>query len=427
MNLTGLTQPIPEAGRGAFDANGGSQSDGSRADSFPEDMCASERSPIDAVGRIAPREYKPGLDGVVAAQTRLSSVDGEAGELIIAGFPVGQLAQHATFEEVTYLLWNGELPDQRAAETFAEELAARRVLPSATVQLLRDSAALNASPMDALRMAAGTLSLGVGGNSSREEALTLVAAMPTIVAAYHRLLQGLQPIAPNMGLKSHAANFLFMLDGTPPDAARVRALEGYLNTVVDHGLNASTFAARVIVATGSDFVSAIVGAIGALKGPLHGGAPGPALDMVFEIADANRADEYLRRKLECGDRLMGFGHRIYKVRDPRADVLAAIAEKLYSVNGQREFYALAKHVEETACACLKSTSPEDDCKRTSSSTRHFYCTVWACRRRCSRPSSRWRARQDGLRIALNSSGRENSSVRNRSISVHANVSGRLKK
>src|SRR5215218_9769497 len=176
--------------------------------------------------------------------------------------------------------------------------------------------------MDALRMAAGTLSLEAHG------APGIVAGLPTIVAAYWRLQHGQDPLAPRMDL-DHAANFLYMLNGEVPDRERVRGLETYLNTVVDHGLNASTFTARVITSTGSDLVSAVVGALGALKGPLHGGAPGPALDMVFEIGDPSRAEAVLRQKIEAGERLMGFGHRIYKVRDPRADVLARAAERMY--------------------------------------------------------------------------------------------------
>jgi citrate synthase len=137
----------------------------------------------------------------------------------------------------------------------------------------------------------------------------------------------------------------------------VRGLETYLNTVVDHGLNASTFTARVITSTGADLVSAVVGAIGALKGPLHGGAPGPALDMVFEIGDASRAEAFLRKKIEAGERLMGFGHRIYKVRDPRADVLAKAAERMYTRAGDMSLYTLARHVETTAIRLLEEYKP----------------------------------------------------------------------
>jgi citrate synthase len=143
----------------------------------------------------------------------------------------------------------------------------------------------------------------------------------------------------------------------PSDAERTRALETYLNTIVDHGLNASTFACRVITSTGSDLVSAIVGAIGALKGPLHGGAPGPALETVFEIADASRAEAVLRRKIENGDRLMGFGHRVYKVRDPRADVLAAAAERLFTRAGDMRLYRLSREVEAVAIRLLEEYKP----------------------------------------------------------------------
>ena len=169
-----------------------------------------------------------------------------------------------------------------------------------------------------------------------------MARMPTVVAAYWRLRQGLEPIAPDASL-GHAANYLQMLTGERPSEAAARGLETYLNTVADHGLNASTFAARVIIATGSDMVSAVTGAIGALKGPLHGGAPGPALDMVFEIGTAECAEPYLRAKLEQGERLMGFGHRIYKVRDPRAEVLGAAARTLLRGRGAGRYPVRAGH------------------------------------------------------------------------------------
>lgn len=291
-----------------------------------------------------------GLDGVVAASTRLSHVDGERGELVIAGFHVGELAAYATFEETTWLLWHGALPSARQLEAFRSGLAASRGLPAATLSLLRECADARIEPMDALRIAAGTLSL----TSSDECAI--VARFPTIVAAFWRLQSGTEPLAPRNDL-GHAANFLYMLSGEVPDPERVRALETYLNTVVDHGLNASTFTARVITSTGSDLVSSIVGALGALKGPLHGGAPGPALDMVFEIAEASRAEAILRRKIDAGERLMGFGHRVYKVRDPRADVLAAAAERLFTRAGDMSLYTLARAVEATAIRLLEEHKP----------------------------------------------------------------------
>ena len=296
--------------------------------------------------------FVAGLEDVVAAESRLSSVDGEAGELTIAGFPVEELVGRASFEEVVYLLWHDALPDQRQLAEFRRELAGRRELPLATLDLLRAAAAANVPAMDALRMAAGTVSPG----TDEEEALALVTVLPTIAAAYWRMLGGEEPVAPDPEL-GHAANYLYMLTGEVPGAEFARALETYLNTVSDHGMNSSTFAARVIVSTRSDFVSAVVGAIGALKGPLHGGAPGPALDVVFEIGEASRAEAYLREKLGRGKRLMGFGHRIYRVRDPRADVLAAAAERLYTTDGDRGLYELALEVEQTALWLLAEHKP----------------------------------------------------------------------
>jgi len=296
--------------------------------------------------------FVAGLEDVVAAETRLSGVDGEAGELTIAGFPVEEIAGRATFEEIVYLLWRDVLPDLEQLADFRRELAGRRGLSRATRDLLRAVAGEEVPVMDALRMAAGTVSLG----TDEEEALALVASVPTMVAAYSRLLGGEEPVEPDPEL-GHAANYLYMLTGEVPGTEFTRALETYLNAVSDHGMNASTFVARVIVSTRSDFVSAVVGAIGALKGPLHGGAPGPALDVVFEIGDASRAEAYLREKLGRGERLMGFGHRIYRVRDPRADVLGAAAERLYTTDGDRELYDLALGVEKTALRLLAEHKP----------------------------------------------------------------------
>ena len=300
--------------------------------------------------------YAPGLEGIVAAETELSHVDGLKGELIIAGFPLARLATNATFEETVFLLWHGRLPNQQELADLKNELAALRPLPPATLNLLREAANAHTTPMDALRMASATLDLGSGPQDHLATAKMIVARLATIVASYHRLRQGQEPVAPNPTL-GHAANFLYMLTGEAPSDARVRGLETYLNTVVDHGLNASTFAARVIVATQSDLVSAITGAIGALKGPLHGGAPGPALDTVFEIGTADRAEAVLQAKLEAGERLMGFGHRVYKVRDPRAEVLGAAAEKMFQADGDMALYELAKSVEETAVRLLAIHKP----------------------------------------------------------------------
>ena len=302
----------------------------------------------------------PGLEGVIAALTRLSRVDGQAGELIIAGFPVEELAPKASFEEVLYLLWHDELPNAVALAAFQDELADYRSLSEAALELLRSAAKVKAPVMDALRMAASTLSLQSAPSGDednpRQDALAVVSGFPMIIAAYWRLLQGQDPLDPRPDL-GHAANYLYMLTGQAPSPERTRGMETYLNTVVDHGLNASTFTARVIISTQSDLISAVVGALGALKGPLHGGAPGPALDMVFDIGQADRAEAYMRAKLAQGERLMGFGHRVYKVRDPRAEVLSAAAERFYQADGNMALYDLVRAVEETAVKLLADHKP----------------------------------------------------------------------
>jgi citrate synthase len=303
--------------------------------------------------------YRPGLEGVVAAETALSLVDGQNGRLVISGYPLEEIASRATFEEVCYLLWYGALPTASEREEFRDSMAEFRVLPSATHALLEQAAHHKVSPMDALRMASATFDLDLGegadvDNLTRAKAIT--ARVPPAIATYWRYLQGAEPIGPRLEL-SRSSNFLYMLTGVEPGPATVRALETYLNTVADHGLNASTFAARVIIATESDMVSAVTGAIGALKGPLHGGAPGPALDMVFEIGSGERAEEFIRHKLERGERLMGFGHRVYKVRDPRADVLADAAAAMFAEEGDMALYELAKEVEAVALRLLDEYKP----------------------------------------------------------------------
>jgi citrate synthase len=297
-----------------------------------------------------------GLEGIVATTTRLSDVDGEAGRLTIAGYAVEDLAPCASFEEVAYLLLHGRLPESAERIRFVEDLAGRRGLSPATLGIVREAAAAKVPPMDALRMAVPILSLGRDENPV-DDAMTAIASFPTIVGTYWRVRNGQRAVPVRSDLP-HAAHYLHQLFGAEPSAERARALETYLNTVCDHGLNASTFTARVIVSTQSDVISALTGAVGALKGPLHGGAPGPALDMVLEIGAPERAEAVIRAKLDRGERLMGFGHRIYRVRDPRADVLAQAAERFYGSAGDRRLYDLARTVEATALGLLRQRKPE---------------------------------------------------------------------
>jgi citrate synthase len=302
-----------------------------------------------------------GLDGVVAARTRMSHVDGAKGELVIAGYLLDQLANHVGFEDVAHLLWRGALPTATERDTFQRELAARRTLPAETLHVLH--AAKQVSPIDALRMACATLSLDrerpddITPAADLDAAVMLTARFPTVVAAHVRIAAGKEPIAPRADL-THASNFLYMVHGREPDPEAARALDTYWVTVSDHGMNASTFTARVIASTRSDLVSAVTGAIGALKGPLHGGAPGPVLDMLKDIGSSSNAEPWLRRELAEGRRIMGFGHRVYKVRDPRAEVLSRVADRLGGARLEnRQLFELARHVESTAVRVLDEHKP----------------------------------------------------------------------
>ncbi|HEX9104430.1 MAG TPA: citrate/2-methylcitrate synthase, partial [Polyangia bacterium] len=255
-----------------------------------------------------------GLEGVIAAETRLSDVDGERGRLILCGHDVEELALRASFAEACALFLDVGAADAAAA------LARGRLLGFDRLSRLGDALAAK-DGMDALRAAAAHL-------PDAAPPLEIVGALATFAAAWSRHRAGAAPLPPD-GAAEHAGDYLRMVRGTAP-AAAARALGAYLVTVIDHGMNASTFAARVIASTGSDLVSAIVGAIGALKGPLHGGAPGPVLDMLDAIAEPPRAEAWLESELAAGRRLMGMGHRIYRVRDPRAAVLERALGELES-------------------------------------------------------------------------------------------------
>lgn len=298
-----------------------------------------------------------GLEGIPVAETRLSSIDGETGELLIAGYPVDELAANATYEESVYLLLHDRLPTASELERFRQDLATRRAIGSEIKELLRRAAEAGEDPMDALRMGAGAASIDTGSES--EAAMRrAIAVFPTIVATYWRFREGKEPLEPREDL-GHAANYLYLLTGEEPDHATVRGLETYLNTVIDHGLNASTFTARVVMSTESDVISAATAAVGALKGPLHGGAPGPVLDMFREVHTSGDPEAYVTQKLEAGERLMGFGHRVYRVRDPRAAVLAEAAERLYADTGEQEaFFETVQELEDVAVAQLAEHKPE---------------------------------------------------------------------
>ncbi len=302
-----------------------------------------------------------GLDGVVVANTEMSDVDGQLGHLTVRGYDIEELAGRATFEEVTYLLWHGALPNESELTALEGELRGDRRLPEETTAAI-ELAAKRMEPMDALRFAVASLTADEtdSADDSREANLRrsamLLARVPIIIANYQRLRNGQPPVPPRDEL-GIAANYLYGLTGQEPDASRVQGLDTYLVTVADHGMNASTFTARVIGSTASDFVSAVTGAIGALKGPLHGGAPGPALTMIEEIGTPDRAEAWMKDAMAHGKRIMGFGHRVYKVRDPRAEVLYQAATAMAADSGQRQALELAKAVEDAGVKVLAEAKP----------------------------------------------------------------------
>lgn len=302
-------------------------------------------------------DLNQGLEGITVAETRLSNIDGEEGELTIGGFPIDELAANATYEESVFLLLDDRLPTADELSDFRTDLVARREVGDEVRAVLQRAAEEGKPAMDALRMGAAAANLRTDEEESLTAAQRVIAVFPTIVAMYWRYRQNEDPVAPRKDMR-HAANYLYMMTGTEPTDAAIRGLETYLNTVIDHGLNASTFAARVVVSTESDIMSGATAAVGTLKGPLHGGAPGPVLDILREVHESGDAEEYVREKLEASERLMGFGHRVYRVRDPRAAVLSAAAERFYQERGDAEFFQTAQEFEEIAVNLLTEYKPD---------------------------------------------------------------------
>ena len=293
------------------------------------------------------RPYSPGLEGVVAAETALSYVDGERGRLLYRGYRIGDLVDHGTFPAIANLLWTGEWdPDHRLPTSAVAPavLTALRGLPS------------TAKPMDALRTAVSVwgATQTLDWPPTPEQARALTAFSPSALAAFARLRRGQEPIEPDPSLDL-VPGFLYQLNGERPDAATARALDAYFIVGAEHSLNASTFTARVITSTRSDIASAVVGAIGALKGPLHGGAPTEVVEQIHEVASPADAERWVRETIARGDRLMGFGHRVYRAYDPRAAALRKVAQ---SMDKKPEWLELAIKVEDVALRVLAERHPE---------------------------------------------------------------------
>ncbi|TDQ37459.1 citrate synthase/methylcitrate synthase [Aureibacillus halotolerans] len=294
-----------------------------------------------------------GLADVVAAETNVSLVDGKNGVLVYRGHFAADLARHERYEDVAYLLWYGQLPSEEERVAFYEEWAQAATLPS-HVENLIDQLPESYGMMETLRTAVSAMGEETySWPASKSQALRLTSAATTIVARRYRRLQGLDPIAPDLSL-SHVARFLHMLEGNVPSEAHVAALNAYMILTAEHGLNASTFTGRVIASTQSDLASALTGAIGAMKGPLHGGAPSGVIDLLEEIGSEENAETVLRGKIEAGEKLMGFGHRVYKTVDPRGQALKQITLEL---KGRDPWFDLANHVEKIAVDLLAEYKP----------------------------------------------------------------------
>jgi citrate synthase len=302
----------------------------------------------------AKKDSSPGgLEGIVVADTRLSDVDGEAGRLVVAGHEVETLAGSVAFEDVCGLLWSAAgLPGASDREGLRRAIADGRARAFERIGRLGD-ALRQEDGMDALRAAVAHLSERDGFDTPAR----MTGAIAVFAAAWRRVREGREPVAPDTTL-GHAADYLRMTSGAASSDARAAALDAYLVTVADHGMNASTFAARVVTSTGSDLVSSVVAGLGALKGPLHGGAPGPVLDMLDAIGMPDRAAAWIDAELSAGRRIMGMGHRIYRVRDPRAAALEHATLRLEKAGVSTGRLALARAVEAAAEGALAAKHPE---------------------------------------------------------------------
>ncbi len=300
-------------------------------------------------------EIKYGLEGVIFTKTYLSAIDGEAGKLSYCGYDIRDLAERASYEETAFLLWYRRLPAESELAMLSTWLRANRRLPRVVWGIMH-SLPPQATPMEALRTVASTLSMfdrscvhQEEGGSSLCRAVSLTAKLPTIVASFERLRRDRPPIEPRHDL-GHAANFLYMLGGEEPDPQAAQALETYFVLLADHGMNASTFSARVTASTLGDVYSAVVTALGTLKGPLHGGASQAAMEQLIEIGSVENVDAWFEHKMANKERLFGFGHRVYKVEDPRATILRRLARQAAEGTGNTRWYDIAARLEELVLA-----------------------------------------------------------------------------
>jgi len=294
--------------------------------------------------------FAKGLEGVVAAQTEMSFIDGTEGVLEYVGIPIGELATKSNFEETVFLLWNKRLPSRAEYDGFSRELRQRYELPAGMEQRIT-SLPTNAQPMHVLRTMISALAMHDAEPNivddpvrAQRKCLNILGHAPAIVAYYDRYRRGLPLVHPDASL-SFSENFLYMLNGQRPTETMARAFDICMITHADHGLNNSTFAARVVISTLSDIYSAMTAAVGSLRGPLHGGANEGVMRMLNEIPSVDAAEDYIMNKIANKERIMGFGHRVYKAKDPRASELQSLAEQLAKDTGNQDLYAKSHAIE----------------------------------------------------------------------------------
>ncbi|MGM8215590.1 citrate synthase [Bacillaceae bacterium W0354] len=290
-----------------------------------------------------------GLEGIVATESSISSIIDD--KLTYVGYDIDDLAENSSFEEIIYLLWNQKLPTKSELDELTQDLANHMDLPQGVIDHLKSYDLKKVHPMAALRTAVSMLGLydeeadEMTEEANRRKAIRLQAKMPTIVTAFARIRNGEEPVAPKKNL-SFAANFLYMLNGKEPEAVEVEAFNKALVLHADHELNASTFTARVCVATLSDVYSGVTAAIGALKGPLHGGANERVMNMLAEIGEEDKALDYIKEKLANKEKIMGMGHRVYRQGDPRAKHLKEMSRQLTELTGEPKWYNMSVKIEE---------------------------------------------------------------------------------
>ncbi len=298
----------------------------------------------------APSTASKGLEGVVAAETKMSFIDGTKGILEYVGIPIAALAENSSFEETVFLLWNGRLPNRSELDGFVFQIREQYALPKELINIIT-SFPKTAEPMHVLRTGVSALSLwdpkpdAISADDVHSKGISMMAKMPGIITTFDRYRKGKPIVAPDSSL-SFAANLMYMLNGEKPTKTMEKALDACLILHTDHGLNASTFTARVIASTLSDVYSAISGAIGALRGPLHGGANEGVMHMLHEIGSLDNVDDFIHHKLETKDKIMGFGHRVYKTRDPRAMFLKNFSKKLAEQTGNSNLYEMSRRIED---------------------------------------------------------------------------------